>query len=153
VAIFTLGSVLCALAPTMRWIVGRAVQGIARRFVSLVQTSSATSCAAERAKYMVYISRCGRSPRSGPLLGGVFAEHLHWSMIFWINLPLARSLRDDPPSLRPRRRTHIGRPSSTSSVDPGDRRPCFVLALTWAATASPGVSADPRLFAAALALP
>jgi len=24
----------------------------------------------------------------GPVLGGVFAEHLHWSMIFWINLPL-----------------------------------------------------------------
>ena len=25
----------------------------------------------------------------GPVLGGVFAEHLHWSMIFWINVPLA----------------------------------------------------------------
>jgi MFS family permease len=24
----------------------------------------------------------------GPILGGVFAEHLHWSMIFWINVPL-----------------------------------------------------------------
>jgi MFS family permease len=24
----------------------------------------------------------------GPVLGGVFAEHLHWSMIFWINVPL-----------------------------------------------------------------
>ena len=23
------------------------------------------------------------------MLGGVFAEHLHWSMIFWINVPLA----------------------------------------------------------------
>jgi MFS family permease len=25
----------------------------------------------------------------GPVLGGIFAEHLHWSMIFWINVPLA----------------------------------------------------------------
>jgi len=25
----------------------------------------------------------------GPVLGGVFAEHLHWSMVFWINLPLS----------------------------------------------------------------
>ena len=24
----------------------------------------------------------------GPVLGGFFAEHLHWSFIFWINLPL-----------------------------------------------------------------
>ena len=24
----------------------------------------------------------------GPVLGGFFAEHLHWSVIFWINLPI-----------------------------------------------------------------
>ena len=24
----------------------------------------------------------------GPVLGGVIAEHLHWSMIFWLNVPL-----------------------------------------------------------------
>jgi MFS family permease len=25
---------------------------------------------------------------AGPVLGGFFAEHLHWSFIFWLNLPL-----------------------------------------------------------------
>src|SRR5260370_16994048 len=25
----------------------------------------------------------------GAVVGGVFAEHLHWSLIFWINVPLA----------------------------------------------------------------
>ncbi len=24
----------------------------------------------------------------GPVLGGFFAQKLHWSMIFWINVPL-----------------------------------------------------------------
>ena len=28
------------------------------------------------------------SSLAGPVLGGFFAEHLHWSVIFWINLPL-----------------------------------------------------------------
>ena len=31
----------------------------------------------------------------GPVLGGVFAEHLHWSMIFWINVPLGACCAGD----------------------------------------------------------
>ena len=25
---------------------------------------------------------------AGPVLGGILAEHFHWSIIFWINVPL-----------------------------------------------------------------
>ena len=44
----------------------------------------------ERGQYQAYFSGVWIAAGiGGPVLGGVFAEHLHWSMIFWINLPLA----------------------------------------------------------------
>jgi MFS family permease len=44
----------------------------------------------ERGQYQAYFSSVWMvGGILGPVIGGVFAEHLHWSMIFWINLPLA----------------------------------------------------------------
>ena len=44
----------------------------------------------ERGQYQAYFSGVWVAAGiGGPILGGVFAEHLHWSMIFWINVPLA----------------------------------------------------------------
>jgi MFS family permease len=43
----------------------------------------------ERARYAAWISSTWAvASIAGPLLGGGFAEHLHWSLIFWINIPL-----------------------------------------------------------------
>src|SRR5262249_25428161 len=43
----------------------------------------------ERGRYQGYIGLVfAASSIGGPVLGGFFAEHLHWSLIFWINLPL-----------------------------------------------------------------
>ena len=43
----------------------------------------------ERGQYQAYFSGVWTAAGiGGPVLGGVFAEHLHWSMVFWINLPL-----------------------------------------------------------------
>ena len=43
----------------------------------------------ERARYAAWISGTWAvASIAGPLLGGTFAEHLHWSLIFWINIPL-----------------------------------------------------------------
>src|SRR5205807_9701776 len=44
----------------------------------------------ERGQYQAYFGGVWVAAGiGGPVLGGVFAEHLHWSMIFWINVPLA----------------------------------------------------------------
>ena len=43
----------------------------------------------ERGQYQAYFSGVWTAAGiGGPVLGGVFAEHLHWSMVFWINVPL-----------------------------------------------------------------
>jgi MFS family permease len=43
----------------------------------------------ERGQYQAYFSGVWMAAGiGGPVLGGLFAEHLHWSMIFWINVPL-----------------------------------------------------------------
>jgi len=93
VGIFVLGSIACGLSQTMLWLVlGRALQGLGGGgLISLAQTVIGDVVAPrDRGKYMVYISAIWASASvAGPVLGGVFAQHLHWSMIFWVNLPLA----------------------------------------------------------------
>ena len=43
----------------------------------------------ERGQYQAYFSGVWMAAGiGGPVLGGFFAEHLHWSMVFWINVPL-----------------------------------------------------------------
>ena len=52
----------------------------------------------------------------GPVLGGVLTDYVHWSLIFWINLPLGavalvmtdRALRRLPRNERPHRLDFIG---------------------------------------------
>ncbi len=92
IAVFIVGSVGCALSPNM-WllIVARALQGLGGGgLISLAQTIIADIVSPkERSRYMVYISGVYMfASITGPLLGGYMAEHLHWSLIFWINLPL-----------------------------------------------------------------
>jgi EmrB/QacA subfamily drug resistance transporter len=90
--IFLLGSLISAVAPNMFVLIaGRAVQGIGGGgLFALSQTIIGDLLPPrERARYSVWISATWATASiAGPLLGGTFAEHLHWSLIFWINLPL-----------------------------------------------------------------
>lgn len=92
ILIFLAGSVICALAPNMLVLIaGRAVQGLGGGgLFALTQTVIGDLVPPlERARYAAWISGTWAiASVAGPLLGGGFAEHLHWSLIFWINLPL-----------------------------------------------------------------
>lgn len=92
IGIFMLGSILCALAPTMlALILARALQGLGGGgLISLAQTIIADIVSPkERPRYQGYFASVfATSSIAGPALGGFMAEKLHWSAIFWINLPL-----------------------------------------------------------------
>jgi EmrB/QacA subfamily drug resistance transporter len=92
-SLFVAGSVLCAIAPNMTvLILARGLQGLGGGgIMPVVQTViSDVISPRERGQYQAYFSGVWMlAGIGGPVLGGVFAEHLHWSMIFWINVPLA----------------------------------------------------------------
>ncbi len=90
--VYAAGSLACALAPTMlALILGRALQGLGGGgLIPLVQIIIGdVASPRDRPRYQSYTSSTFIvSMVGGPLLGGFFAEHMHWSWIFWINLPL-----------------------------------------------------------------
>jgi EmrB/QacA subfamily drug resistance transporter len=113
IAIFIAGSIACALSPTMpALIAARALQGLGGGgLIALSQTIVGDAVSPrERGRYQGYFGAVfALSSIAGPVLGGVFAEHLHWSLVFWINLPLGlaawlitgRALRALPRHERP----------------------------------------------------
>lgn len=90
--LFLLGSILCALAPSMlALVIGRMVQGLGGGgLLSLAQTVIADIVAPkERGRYVAYISvMWASSSIAGPTLGGYMSEALGWASIFWLNVPL-----------------------------------------------------------------
>ncbi len=92
IGLFIAGSVLAAAAPDMTTlIIGRGLQGIGGGgILPLCQSVIADVVAPrERGRYQAYMGVVWvTSGVGGPVLGGVLAEHFHWSAIFWLNVPL-----------------------------------------------------------------
>ena len=90
--IFLIGTTLCGFAPTMSALVlfrglqglgAGAIQPIASTVVGDIYTP------AERARVQGWISSVfGVAAILGPGLGAYLVLHVHWSVVFWVNLPI-----------------------------------------------------------------
>ena len=86
------GSLLCALAPDMLvLILGRVLHGLGGGGLSSMGMIVLADLVSpkERGRYYTYFSLTYTTAGGlGPVLGGFIADHLHWSVIFWINIPM-----------------------------------------------------------------
>ncbi|MFD4946110.1 MFS transporter [Streptomyces sp. NPDC058239] len=91
--LFTLGSVLCSLAPNLESLVAfRMVQAVGGSMLNPVAMSIITNTFTdprERARAIgVWGGVVGISMAAGPVVGGLLVDSVGWRSIFWINLPV-----------------------------------------------------------------
>src|SRR5262249_19577208 len=89
--LFIAGSAASALAQDMSTLIAaRTLQGVGGGgIVPLTPTTIADMITPrERGRYPAYIGTSSiTAGTAGPALGGILAEHVHWSFIFWLNVP------------------------------------------------------------------
>jgi EmrB/QacA subfamily drug resistance transporter len=91
--LFTAGSMLCSLAPSLGWlIVFRMVQAVGGSMLNPVAMSIITNTFTdprERARAIgAWGGVVGISMAAGPIVGGLLVQSVGWRSIFWINVPV-----------------------------------------------------------------
>jgi EmrB/QacA subfamily drug resistance transporter len=90
--VFTLGSFLCGIAPTVLFLsLARAAQGIGGAVMfatALALLSSAFSGRERGTAFAFFGATTGVAVAVGPVLGGVLTSYLSWNWIFFVNIPI-----------------------------------------------------------------
>src|SRR6476661_5204469 len=93
IGLFTLGSLLCGLAVDINMLVAcRVLQGMGGAMMVPVgrMTMVRTFPKSELVRAMSFVSVPSLvGPMLGPVIGGLIVHYLHWSMVFFVNIPVS----------------------------------------------------------------
>jgi EmrB/QacA subfamily drug resistance transporter len=90
--VFAGASLACGLAPDAHFLIGaRAIQGLGAAIMNPATLGIITATFPPRQRGMAIGIWAGVSAMAlaiGPLLGGLITDHIHWSWIFFVNVPV-----------------------------------------------------------------